>query len=53
MGASIRITLAGIPVSQKLSARYLDGYAAVVHPDSRRKQRQSLVSKLLWMILRI
>ncbi|MEZ2229200.1 MULTISPECIES: hypothetical protein [unclassified Microcoleus] len=53
MGASIRITLAGIPVSQKLSARCLDGYAAVVHPHTRRKTRQSQVSKFLWAILRI
>lgn len=53
MGASIRITSAGIPVSQKLSAQYLDGYAAVVHPHTRRKTRQSQVLKFLWAILRI
>ncbi|MDQ2096053.1 MAG: hypothetical protein QQW96_00165 [Tychonema bourrellyi B0820] len=52
MNASTRIT-AGIPASQKLSAHCLDGYAAPVHPDIRRKQPGSQVPKLLWTILRI
>ncbi|MFM9263779.1 hypothetical protein [Tychonema sp. BBK16] len=51
MSASTRIT-AGIPESQKLSAHCLDGYAAPVHPDIRRKHR-SRIPKLLWTILRI
>ena len=52
MGASTRIT-AGIPASQQMSAHCLDGYAAPVHPDIRRKQLRSQVPKFLWMILRI
>ncbi|WP_333354937.1 hypothetical protein [Microcoleus sp. N3A4] len=53
MGASTRIVLVLIPASQKLSANCLANYAADVHPDTRRKQRRSIVPKFLRAVLRI
>ncbi|MEG4287929.1 hypothetical protein QUB76_03155 [Microcoleus sp. D2B6] len=53
MGVSTRIVLVPIPASQKLSANCLANYAAAVHPDMRRKQRRSIVSKFLRAVLRI